>query len=79
MSNIVLLALAAGAVLMFKHAVADFYLRTQYQYLNKGIYGHPGGFIHAGIHTALRPLVYSVLVPGSSLIADSVSRLIPNP
>ncbi|MGZ8415594.1 MAG: DUF3307 domain-containing protein [Methyloceanibacter sp.] len=69
MPKLVLLALAAVAVLMFKHAVADFYLQTPYQYLNKGKYGHPGGFIHAGIHTALTPLVYLVLLPGSLLIA----------
>jgi hypothetical protein len=73
MPDIVLLALAAVAVLMFKHAVADFYLQTSYQYLNKGTYGHPGGFIHAGIHTALTPLVYLVLVPGSLLMAAAIA------
>ena len=30
------IVLAAVAVLMVKHAVADFYLQTPYQYLNKG-------------------------------------------
>ena len=73
MPQIALLALAAVAVLMFKHAVADFYLQTAYQYLNKGTYGHPGGFIHAGIHVALTPLVYLVLVPGSLLIAGAIA------
>jgi hypothetical protein len=73
MPTIVLLALAAVAVLMFKHAVADFYLQTRYQYLNKGTYGHPGGFIHAGIHTALTPLVYLVLLPGSLLMAGALA------
>jgi hypothetical protein len=73
MPNLVLLALAAVAVLMFKHAVADFYLQTKYQYLNKGRYGHPGGLIHAGIHTALTPLVYLVLLPGSLLAAGAIA------
>jgi hypothetical protein len=73
MPTIVILALAAVAVLMFKHAVADFYLQTPYQYLNKGTYGHPGGFIHAGIHIALTPLVYLVLVPGSLLMAGAIA------
>jgi hypothetical protein len=73
MPEIALLALAAVAVLMFKHAVADFYLQSAYQYLNKGTYGHPGGFIHAGIHTALTPLVYLVLVPGSLLVAGGIA------
>lgn len=73
MPQIALLALVAVAVLMFKHAVADFYLQTSYQYLNKGKYGHPGGIIHAGIHTALTPLVYLVLVPGSFLVASAIA------
>ena len=72
MPEIALLALAAVAVLMFKHAVADFYLQNAYQYLNKGTYGHPGGFIHAGIHVALTPLVYLVLLPGSLLMAGAI-------
>jgi hypothetical protein len=73
MPHLVLLALAAVAVLMFKHAVADFYLQTAYQYLNKGKYGHPGGLIHAGIHTALTPLVYLVLLPGSLIVAGAIA------
>ena len=35
-----------------KHFVCDFVLQTAYQYRNKGIYGHPGGLLHAGLHTA---------------------------
>jgi hypothetical protein len=73
MPQIALLVLAAVAVLMLKHAVADFYLQTPYQYLNKGRYGHPGGFLHAGIHIALTPFVYLVLVPGSLLIAAAIA------
>ena len=73
MPQIALIALAAVAVLMFKHAVADFYLQNAYQYLNKGTYGHPGGVIHAGIHVALTPLVYLVLLPGSVLMAGAIA------
>jgi hypothetical protein len=73
MPQLVLLALAAVAVLMFKHAVADFYLQTAYQYSNKGKYGHPGGIIHAGIHAALTPLVYLVLLPGSLLMVGAIA------
>ena len=73
MPKLVLLALAAVAVLMFKHAVADFYLQTPYQFLNKGKYGHPGGLLHAGIHTALTPLVYLVLLPGSLLMVAGLA------
>jgi hypothetical protein len=58
---------------MAKHAVADFYLQTPYQFLNKGIYGHPGGFLHAGIHAALTPFVYLVLMPGSLLLIVGIA------
>jgi hypothetical protein len=73
MPELVLLALAAVAVLMFKHAVADFFLQTKYQYCNKGTYGHPGGIIHAGIHVVLTPLVYLVLAPASLALAAALA------
>jgi hypothetical protein len=68
-----MLVLAAAAVLMTKHMVADFYLQTAYQYLNKGIYGHPGGLIHAAIHVALTPFVYLVLAPASLTLAAAIA------
>ena len=73
MQHLALLALAAVAVLMAKHALADFYLQTPYQYLHKGTYGHSGGFLHAAIHVALTPLVYLVLVPGSLLLVGAIA------
>ena len=73
MEHLALLALAAVAVLMVKHALADFYLQTPYQYVNKGTYGHPGGLLHAAIHMALTPFVYLVLLPGSLLLAGSIA------
>lgn len=73
MPELVLLALAAVGVLMLKHAIADFFLQTRYQYCNKGIYGHPGGIIHAGIHVALTPLVYLVLAPASLALAAAIA------
>ena len=39
--------------------------RPPYQFCNKDTYGHPGGVLHAGIHVALTPFVYLVLVPAS--------------
>ena len=38
-------------LLFLKHLICDFYLQRPYQYLNKGKYGHPGGLLHAAIHT----------------------------
>ncbi|HLO23555.1 MAG TPA: DUF3307 domain-containing protein [Methyloceanibacter sp.] len=73
MPKLTLLTLAAIAVLMLKHTIADFFLQTPYQYLNKGTYGHPGGLVHAGIHVALTPLVYLLLVPSSLLLAGAIA------
>ena len=73
MPQLATLVLAAVAVLMFKHMVADFFLQTPYQYLNKGKYGHPGGLLHSAIHVALTPLVYLVLAPASLLLAAGLA------
>ncbi len=73
MPKLVMLVLAAVAVLMAKHAVADFYLQTAYQYLNKGTYGHRGGFIHSAIHVALTPFVYLVLAPASLALVCAIA------
>ena len=73
MPQLAILVLVAVAILMLKHTVADFYLQTRYQYLNKGIYGHPGGVLHSAIHVALTPFVYLVLAPGSLLLAGVVA------
>lgn len=37
-------------LLTIKHFIVDYPLQTRYQYSNKGIYGHPGGLLHAGFH-----------------------------
>ncbi len=42
----------ALALFEVKHHLCDYALQTEYQWRHKGIYGHPGGFIHAGIHVA---------------------------
>jgi len=73
MPQIAILVLAAVGVLMLKHAAADFFLQTPFQYCNKGIYGHPGGFLHAGIHVALTPLVYLLIAPASLLLAAAIA------
>ena len=38
------------AALTFKHFLADFVLQREYQFRNKGKYGHPGGILHAAVH-----------------------------
>lgn len=59
------LALFAFAFLAVKHAVADFYLQTRYQWANKGIYGHPGGILHAAIHLVCSVPLLAILPPPS--------------
>lgn len=35
---------------IIKHFIVDFCLQTEYQWKNKGIFGHPGGILHSGLH-----------------------------
>jgi hypothetical protein len=59
------------AVLMAKHCVFDFFLQTPYQFLNKGIYGHPGGLLHAGLHV-LGTVAAIVILPPTFLVALAI-------
>lgn len=47
------LVLAAMALLLVKHALADFLLQTANQRATKGIYGALGGLTHSATHIAL--------------------------
>ncbi len=44
---------ALGAALFVKHFLADGPLQTPYQIVHKGIWFHPGGLLHSGIHAGL--------------------------
>jgi Protein of unknown function (DUF3307) len=66
------LMLAGVAYLLVKHAIADFFLQTRYQWANKGRYGHPGGLLHVAIHGALSLPVLLILVPQSAGDAATV-------
>ncbi|HXL99632.1 MAG TPA: DUF3307 domain-containing protein [Rhizomicrobium sp.] len=50
MDTAVTTVLWAMLAFQIKHFICDFVLQNQFQVRNKGIYGHPGGFIHAGLH-----------------------------
>jgi hypothetical protein len=63
---------AAMAYLLIKHAVADFFLQTAFQWRNKGQYGHPGGLVHVGIHALLTLPVFIILPPRSLAVAGIV-------
>ena len=60
------------AYLMAKHALADFFLQTKYQWANKGRYGHPGGLLHAAIHVALTVPVFLLLPPPTTIYGSYV-------
>ena len=47
------LILTALALLLVKHALADFLLQTAYQRATKGIYGALGGLTHSATHILL--------------------------
>jgi len=57
----------AISFLLLKHAVADYYLQTPYQYRNKGTYGHLGGLLHAGLHVLFTLPVFLIIAPISLL------------
>ncbi len=65
MPDLVSLMLWAISLLLVKHCIADFFLQTAFQYKNKGIYGHPGGILHAGIHAVSTLPVFLILPPAS--------------
>ena len=65
MSQVTALALWALLALQVKHFLCDFVLQTAYQVRTKGIYGHVGGFIHAGLHATLT--IPALLILGLSL------------
>ncbi len=60
------------AYLLVKHAIADFFLQTKYQWSNKGRYGHPGGILHAIIHIAFSAPILLMLPPPDAMYGATV-------
>jgi hypothetical protein len=50
-------------ILQIKHAICDYPLQNLYQLQNKGTYGHPGGFLHAGLHVIGTATVFLAVTP----------------
>jgi hypothetical protein len=69
MTDPVQITLVGVLILLFKHLVFDFFLQTSYQYRNKGIYGHPGGILHSGLHALGTTSVFLWIVPSMALAA----------
>lgn len=51
-----LFALLIGAFIV-KHTIADFIYQPEFQWKNKGTYGHPGGIVHSLQHVALSAII----------------------
>jgi hypothetical protein len=66
-SSSVQMILLVLLILQLKHFVADFIVQSPYQFLNKGKYGHPGGIIHAGIHSLASMLTFLIITPSIRL------------
>lgn len=47
--------------LTIKHFVADFLYQPPYQWQNKGTYGHWGGIVHSGQHSAATLVILLLL------------------
>src|SRR6185295_459459 len=61
------IALVAVFLLLLKHLVFDFFLQTKYQLQNKGIYGHPGGILHSGLHIFGTAFLFLYVTPSVQL------------
>lgn len=71
MDDAVLAAIAALALLQVKHVFCDFFFQTPRQIEMKGVYGHPAGLAHAGMH-ALASLPIFLVLPVRPLIGAAV-------
>ena len=66
------IVVVAITYLLFKHMIGDFFLQKPYQFLNKGVYGHPGGILHSAIHCVLSIPVFAILPASSVAVAASI-------
>ena len=67
------------AIMLFqlKHFVADFLLQNSFMISNKGVYGHPGGLLHALVHSLLTGLVLLLFsVPVAVLLSIMAAEFI---
>jgi hypothetical protein len=72
MSDLSCAILLGFVVLSTKHSIGDYVLQTSYQYLNKGIYGHPGGLLHSSLQALLTLPVFLVLPPSSAALGAAI-------
>lgn len=61
--------LLAMTYLLAKHMVADFFLQNEFITSQKGVYGAPGGLLHAFIHIALTAPLFLMFPGGGARLA----------
>lgn len=72
MTNEEALILAVLAALQVKHFVFDFVLQRPYSFFQyKGVYGHPAGIVHAGLH-GLGSIPAILIMPPSFLVGAGI-------
>lgn len=63
--------------LFIKHFICDFPLQANpWLYRNKGIYMHPGGIAHAGIHAIGTLLVLAPFIGSLSMLYAAIDMLV---
>jgi hypothetical protein len=55
-------------LLFIKHFIVDFPLQKEYQWKNKGTYGHFGGILHAGTHGIFTLLILLYFTSDTTLL-----------
>lgn len=63
-------------LLFTKHFIVDFPLQHRYQYSNKGIYGHPGGILHAGLHSVGTFICFFWWAPIASVVLALIDGVV---
>jgi hypothetical protein len=59
--------IAILVVLEIKHFICDYPFQTSHQLHNKGIYCHPGGILHSGLHAIFTMAAFLVVTPSLGL------------
>jgi hypothetical protein len=59
-----------------KHLIIDFFLQGEYQWRNKGTYGHPGGLLHAGLHGVGTFICFYSVAPQAAIYLALIDAIV---
>jgi len=63
-------------LLFIKHFIVDFPLQVQYQWRNKGTYGHPGGILHSGLHGIFTTICLCFFIGSYAIVLGLIDAVI---